>query len=338
MANMKTLSSLLETAWNNRQAFLHQMDLEQTDCFRLFHGSVEGFMGLTIDRYGKNLLIQSFHEHLTDDQIHTISRFYQQHIREINNHFYHDRSKNSHVKSRQCLMGDFTQPDITEAGLQYFCDMQHPGQDPLLFLDFRAARRKIRQISHNKQVLNCFSFSCGIGIAAAAGGAKHTTNIDFSASALAAGEKSLRLNALDADQTQFIKEDYFLAVRQMAGLSVPIRQHRGMKGIRHYPKNAFDVVVLDPPRWAKSRYGTVDLIRDYNSVFKPALLATKPQGQILCTNNVAQVDKDIWLDNIQRCCEKNNYKINQMEFIEVDEDFPSFDNNTPLKQVLLHFN
>ena len=338
MTNIQTLTSLLETAWQHRQSFLQQMHQESTDCYRLFHGSVEGFMGLTVDRYGNNLLIQSFHQSLSADEINTISDFYQKVISNVNNHFYHNRSKDAESKQRQCLIGNSLQTQISEAGLHYYCDMQHSGQDPLLFLDFRAARRKVRQISHNKSVLNCFSFSCGIGIAAAAGQASRVHNVDFSSSALSAGEKSLALNALDQAQTQFIKEDYFLAVRQMAGLSLPVRQQRGMKGIKRYPQQSFDLVVLDPPRWSKSRFGTVDLIRDYNSVFKPALLATKPQGQILCTNNVAQVDKQIWLDNIQRCCEKNAYKINRIEFIDVDEDFPSFDNNTPLKQVLLSFN
>jgi len=97
----------------------------------------------------------------------------------------------------------------------------------------------------------------------------------------------------------------------------------------------FDLVFLDPPKWAKSPYGTVDLVRDYPSVFKPSLLATKPGGRLVCCNNVAQVDRDDWIDQLQRSARKAGRSIKSLEIIQPEADFPSFDNNPPLKIAVL---
>ena len=336
MTETAELTTHLLEALKQRSAFIATMNAENTDCYRLFHGSVEGFMGVTVDRYGANLLIQSFHQCLDTEQLELIMQFYLQALPQIKHVFSHNRSKGA-KENRQCLKGDFSCREVTELGVKYYCDMQHSGQDPLLFLDFRHARRLIKQTAAHKSVLNTFSFSCGIGISAMAGGAEKVCNVDFASSALAAGRQSLQLNAMDAQRCEFIQEDYFLATRQMAGLSIPVRRGRGLKGLKRYPKQLFDLVVLDPPRWAKSKFGTVDLVRDYSSVFKPALLATKPGGQLFCTNNVAQVDLQEWLEGIKRCCEKNNRPIANLQLVNVGEDFPSFDNNHPLKQALITF-
>ncbi len=101
------------------------------------------------------------------------------------------------------------------------------------------------------------------------------------------------------------------------------------------PKQHFDIVVLDPPRWAKSPFGTVDLIRDYPSLLKPCLLATKENGRVLCTNNVAKVDIDYWLKIITRCAEKAGRPVKQIERMVPEEDFPSHDNRPPLKIAVL---
>ena len=67
-----------------------------------------------------------------------------------------------------------------ELGIRYTVDPIHKGIDPLLFLDFRAGRRRILRESSDQTVLNLFSYTCGIGVAAAKGGAKRVVNVDFS--------------------------------------------------------------------------------------------------------------------------------------------------------------
>ena len=95
------------------------------------------------------------------------------------------------------------------------------------------------------------------------------------------------------------------------------------------------LVFLDPPRYAKSPFGVVDLVNDYASVFKPALLCTTAGGTLICTNNVADVKRDAWLDQLQRSATKAGRPIREMEWIMPEADFPSSDGQPPLKIALL---
>jgi 23S rRNA (cytosine1962-C5)-methyltransferase len=105
-----------------------------------------------------------------------------------------------------------------------------------------------------------------------------------------------------------------------------------------FPKleaQTFDLVFLDPPRYAKSPFGVVDLVNDYASVFKPALLCVADGGSLICTNNVADVQRDAWLDQLQRSAAKAGRPIRDMEWIMPEADFPSSDGQPPLKIALL---
>jgi 23S rRNA (cytosine1962-C5)-methyltransferase len=97
----------------------------------------------------------------------------------------------------------------------------------------------------------------------------------------------------------------------------------------------FDIVFLDPPRYAKSLFGVVDLVNDYPAIFKPALLCTVEGGILYCCNNVADVDRNVWLDQLQRSARKAGRPIRDFEWIFPEADFPSPDGNVPLKIVAL---
>jgi 23S rRNA (cytosine1962-C5)-methyltransferase len=135
---------------------------------------------------------------------------------------------------------------------------------------------------------------------------------------------------------RFVKCDAFAAMRQYSGLG----QAEYVRGKRMppFPKldaQTFDLVMLDPPRLAKSPFGVVDLVHDYASVFKPALLCTSAGGTLICTNNVAEVQRDAWLDQLQRSAAKAGRPILAMEWITPEADFPSSDGQPPLKIALL---
>ena len=98
----------------------------------------------------------------------------------------------------------------------------------------------------------------------------------------------------------------------------------------------FDLVFLDPPRYAKSPFGVGDLVNDYAALFKPALLTTAPGGTLICCNNVAQVDRDTWLAQLTRSAAKAGRPVHDVEWIVPEADFPSYDGQAPLKMALLH--
>jgi len=91
-------------------------------------------------------------------------------------------------------------------------------------------------------------------------------------------------------------------------------------------------VFLDPPTWAKSSFGAVDIAGDYPSLFKPAVLIARPEGgKILATNHLASVELNAWLDVLKRCAAKAGRPLKSVEVIQPEKDFPSFDGRHPLK-------
>ena len=338
------ITALLTTALAKRETLINNLsiadlpktDFPKTDCFRVFHGTVEGINGLNIDRYGDAWLIQTFHQTLNEEELQSIRNVLLS-VADLPI-VYNDRSnKNSRIINELDVEIDayaHSQQVIAENGILFTSKLRHEGQDPLLFLDMRVGREFVKANSHKKTVLNLFSYTCGIGTAAAVGGAKRVLNVDFSSFALAAGEKNAQLNGVES-VCQFIQSDAFPALRQLAGLKVASRNNKKLPSYPKMSASQFDLVFLDPPRFAKSAFGTVDLVNDYQSLFKPAVLTTKPGGTIVCCNNVAKVDKEAWFKSLVRCVEKQGREVSHVEWLDCHQDFPSFDDNHPLKIVAL---
>lgn len=336
---MPSLDQALRAALDARQHLLAELHAQGTDCYRLFHGSQEGAPGLTVDRYGPQLLVQSFHQPLQPDDLQAIASSIEAQLGQGLLPVYNDRSRgNSRIDRDPGLFqaSDAALEDMIghEWGLSYRVRGRHAGQDPLLFLDLRHARGWIKANSAGKSVLNLFAYTCGVGLCAAAGGAREVINLDFAQGNLGVGRENAALN-LELPAMQFIQSDYFPAIRQLADL--PISSRRGQK-LPNYPRlqpRQFDLVFLDPPAWAKSAFGTVDLLRDYQSLLKPALLATAEGGTLVCCNNLAKVEMSDWRTQVLRCAKKLGRSVQDCQVIAPASDFPSTDGKPPLKTLIL---
>jgi len=337
--SMSSLNQALRAALDRRQDLLAELHQQGTDCYRLFHGSQEGAAGLTVDRYGPQLLVQSFHQPLESDALLSVHATINQHLGMDTLLVYNDRSKgNSRIDREDSIYRaeEAALQDLVghEWGLNYRVRGRHAGQDPLLFLDLRNARGWVKDHSAGKSVLNLFAYTCGVGLSAAAGGAREVCNLDFAEGNLAVGRENGQLNP-QLPTMQFVQSDYFPAIRQLAGL--PITQRRGQK-LPAYPRleqRQYDLVLLDPPAWAKSAFGTVDLLRDYQSLLKPALLATADDGVLICCNNLAKVAMDDWREQVLRCAQKAGRTVRDWQVLSPGRDFPSMDQQPPLKTLIL---
>ncbi len=334
-----TLPQSLRAALDRRSALLSQLQAQDTDCYRLFHGSQEGAPGLTIDRYGPQLLVQSFHQPLVREVLLELADICSTRLGLPLLLVYNDRSgghsridrTDEVYKAEPSALADLLGQ---EWGLNYRVRGRHPGQDPLLFLDLRNARGWVKTNSQGKSVLNLFAYTCGVGLAAAAGGARQVCNVDFAEGNLAVGKENVQLNP-QLPPMQFIQSDYFPAIRQLAGLPIAQRRSQKLPSYPRLPQQAFDLVFLDPPAWAKSAFGTVDLLRDYQSLLKPALQATAENGVLVCCNNLAKVAMDDWREQVLRCAEKLGRPVRDCQVLAPAADFPSFDNRPPLKTLIL---
>ena len=332
------LTDLLQAAFTARQPLIERLHGDDTNAYRLFHGATEGLPGLTVDRYGDLLLIQTFHEPLDGHDRVAVENFYTAALPGLVA-VYNDRSRaNSRIANPlpAAVLAEAQKPrEFHEMSVRYLVQARHAGQDPWLFLDLRAGRRRVMQEAAGKSVLNLFAYTCGVGIAAARAGAAHVVNVDFAESSLKVGKENARLNDLPI-RLRFVHSDAFAAMRQLAGIGQP-KMVRG-KLMPSFPKlepRQFDLVFLDPPRHAKSPFGVVDIVNDYAALMKPALLCTNEGGTLICCNNAAQISREVWADQLLRCANKIGRTIRELEWIAPEEDFPSPDGQPPLKIALL---
>lgn len=306
-------------AIDRRAAFLARA---RTDCVRLFVGSAEGAPGVTVDRYGPVLLIQSFEDPIDPDPIASaVERALGLSLIAVWNHRPAFR--------REGFDHWFAAPDLRDAigdeeGMRFVVDPRAAGLDPPLFLDLRAGRRAMRELARG-DVLNLFAYTCGLGIAAAVSGAR-VLNVDFARSALAIGERNAALNGVEVEM---LHEDAIPVVRQLAGL--PIKGRGARRPFTKLSPRTFDVVALDPPRWSKSPFGAVDVARDYPTLLKPAMLATAKGGALLATNHVPSIDRAGFETVLRRTAQKIDREIASFTWIECDEDVPRSDGPPPLK-------
>jgi 23S rRNA (cytosine1962-C5)-methyltransferase len=306
------LSTLLDRAAEARLRLVEGFHAEGTDAYRVFHGAAEGREGLAIDRYGPLILVQSFRGPL-------------------------DASERAEIEARFSAAGELAFVDRTpgpesaehvcrEAGIPFAVRARHRGQDPWLFLDLRAGRRRLRELAKGRSVLNLFAYTCTAGVAATCAGASEVWNVDFSSSALDVGRRNAELNGISMT---FVREDCLPVLRQLAGL--PVKGRGSFREYERFEPRTFDIVFLDPPAWSKGPFGAIDVERDYASLFKPALLATAPGGTVIATNHVASVEREDWTSALARCSEKAGRPLAGIELLQPDADFPSRDGRPPLK-------
>ncbi|MBI5853595.1 MAG: class I SAM-dependent methyltransferase [Planctomycetes bacterium] len=322
-------AQLLAIAVSRRAGLVERLRAEGTDCWRVFHGATEGLPGVAIDRFGALCMVQLFRAASADCDVSAL----------VEATAGHDVGEAIVVVDRRrgpahvVVHGDHADDEYIarEGGMRCLVRARHAGQDPWLFLDLRAARRALREIAPGRSVLNLFAYTCGAGVAAACAGAREVWNVDFSTNWLAIGARNAELNGVAACQ-RFLAEAALAVMRQLAG--IPVGRRGKVPHHARIERRQFDVVVLDPPRLAHGSFGKIDLVGDYQSLFKPAWLSTAAGGTLIATNNVASVERDSWLRALERCAEKAGRPLRDVQVLAPDADFPSPDGRSPLKVAL----
>lgn len=294
-----------------------------TDAYRLFHGAAEGAPGVTVDRYGAEVLIQVFREDIDEDWAALAAC-----VRDAQSGVSGVRVvRRGKGKQELATVGELVErAQCHEDGCHYWNSLVQAGNDPWFYLDFRAARRFISSISQGAKVANFFSYTGTAGVAAAVAGAKQVSNIDFGKWCLDVARDNAELNQVE---TRIVRDDFFSVARQWAGAGTKNRR-RGGKGPVYGPES-FDVVILDPPTRSKGPNGAVDILRDYPSLAKPCIQMVAPGGWLICSHHHTGLDFDEWQTIVQRTAAKIGRTIVREERITPDPDFPAVGEEPLLK-------
>ena len=150
--------------------------------------------------------------------------------------------------------------EITENGMRLLVDIK-TGHKTGYYLDQRDSRLAVRQWAEGRDVLNCFSYTGGFGVAALLGGAKHVLQMDSSGPALEIAKQNAELNGLDPAASEYIEGDVFKELRRFRD-----------------SRREFDLIILDPPKFVESRNQLEKGARGYKDINLLAFKLLRPGG------------------------------------------------------------
>jgi len=242
-------------------------DAKNQNAYRLVHGEGDNLPGLIVDVYNKTAVMQA----------HSIGMHLQRHdiARQLMD-VMDGRIENVYYKSETTL--PFMEPEngflyggsdeniAMENGLRFYVDWLR-GQKTGFFVDQRENRALLEQYSHNKRVLNMFCYTGGFSFYAMRGGAQLVHSVDSSAKAIELTNRNVELNFPGDKRHQAFCEDAFKYLDDMG---------------------EYDLVILDPPAFAKHRAALHNALKGYTRLNQKAM-EKMPSGSILFTFSCSQV-------------------------------------------------
>lgn len=294
----------ISAAW----ALRNSVDLpnKHTNSCRLIHGEGDGLPGLIADYYGGVLVMQAH-----DAGMHTDRNVIAQAFRDV----LGDSIKAVYYKSQSTLPGKMREPAtdeyllgepvaqhvIVENGNKFYVDWQE-GQKTGFFLDQRDNRKLLGEYSRGKKLLNTFCYTGGFSVYALTSGATVVHSVDSSQKAIELTRKNISLNGFDPSLHECFATDTF--------------------DFLHDKQSEYDVIVLDPPAFAKHRDARHQAVRGYQRLNVEAMRAIKPGG-ILFTFSCSQVvDRQLFYDTIVAAAINAGREISVLHHLSQPADHP----------------
>jgi 23S rRNA (cytosine1962-C5)-methyltransferase len=249
-----------------------------TDAYRLVFAESDGLPGLIVDRYGEWLVLQS----LTLGVEPWKALLAELLLELVPCRGIYERS-DADVRAQEglapvtgVLVGEEPPPEVVirEQGLRFAVDLRR-GHKTGFYLDQRENRRRVAAHARGGEVLNVFSYTGGFAVYALAGGARSVTNLDSSAEALRLAEANARANDLAASTS--LEGDAFYALRRL--------RDEGRQ---------FDLVILDPPKFAFSRAQLIAATRGYKDINMLGMRLLRPGGVLATFSCSGLVSEDLF--------------------------------------------
>lgn len=298
----------IKAAVDYRESFYKD---ETTTAFRVLNGEGDGLGGLTIDYFDgfymltwyslgiyelKEIIIEALKLSVEYKGIYQKKRF--------------DGKGKYLDDDNDFLFGEEADAPITiKENNVNFAIYLDDGAMVGVFLDQRDVRKAIRdKYAKGKTVLNTFSYTGAFSVFAAVGGAKKTTSVDLAKRSLTKTQEQFSVNAIDVQKQDIIVEDVFnyfkYAVRK---------------------KLLFDMVVVDPPSFARSKKHTFSASKDYVNLLKEVIQITNTNGIIVASTNSANFSMMTFRDFISKAFKELKGKFKVEESYTLPRDFKVLD-------------
>ena len=287
--NQAFFETLFRQAKEKRSAYYQD---ELTTAFRLFNQEGDGFGGLTVDLYGDYAVFSWYNSYVYQIR-KVISEAFRQVFPEVLGAYEKIRFKGLDYESAHVYGQEA--PDfftVLENGVLYQVFM-NDGLMTGIFLDQHEVRGSLVDgLAMGKSLLNMFSYTAAFSVAAAMGGSSQTTSVDLAKRSRELSQAHFQANGISTGDHLFIVMDVFEYFK-----------YAKRKGL------TYDVIVLDPPSFARNKKQTFSVAKDYHKLISQSLEILNPEGIIIASTNAANVSRQKFTEQIDKGFAGRSYQI-----------------------------
>ncbi|MGB8001639.1 MAG: class I SAM-dependent rRNA methyltransferase [Anaerobacillus sp.] len=294
---------MIQKALHYRGSFFEDSN---TTAFRIVNGEGDGLGGLTIDYFDGYYLINWYSEGIYSFKNKVIEAL--KRLVEYKGIYEKKRfdAKGQYVEDDDFVAGERGEfPLIVKENGVNFAVYLNDGAMVGVFLDQRPVRKLIRdKYAKGKTVLNTFSYTGAFSVFAVEGGATHTTSVDLAKRSLNKTIEQFSVNGIDYEEQNILVMDVFKYFKYAVKKNL-----------------SFDMVILDPPSFARSKKHTFSAAKDYKDLLKDAISVTEDNGVIVASTNYSGYDMKKFKGFIDQAFKETNGKYQLLEEFTLPEDF-----------------
>ena len=294
-----------------REAWMYRKDIVDTSSCRLIFGEADGLPGMVIDKFSDVLVVQSLAlgiDRWKEIIVETVKKVLAEDGILIRGVYERSDAKERTKEGMERVKGyigrEFnTFVEITENQVKYIVDIAE-GQKTGFFLDQKYNRKAVWKVCRGKKVLDCFTHTGSFALNAAKAGAASVLGVDASELAIAQAKENARLNGLE-EKAEFICADVFELLPEL--------ERRGEK---------YDVVILDPPAFTKSRESVKKAAKGYKEINLRGMKLVKDGGYLATCSCSHFMNQELFAQTIAGAARDARKRLRQIEFRTQSPDHP----------------
>ena len=299
------LKMRVQEAWDYRKK------VSDTGSCRVIFGEADFLPGLVVDKFSDVLVVQSLAlgiDRLKDQIVELLKEVLAADGIKIRGVYERSDAKVRRQEGMELYKGFIGEPfdtnvEIEENGVRYMVDVKD-GQKTGFFLDQKYNRKAIQHLCKDAKVLDCFTHTGSFALNAGYGGAKEVTGVDASELAVEQATLNSKLNGME-DRVKFICRDVFELLPEL--------EEKGEK---------FDVVILDPPAFTKSRNSVKNAVKGYREINLRGMKLVKDGGYLATCSCSHFMDPELFTKTIREAASNVHKRLRQVEYRTQAADHP----------------
>ncbi len=294
-----------------RDAVEYRLKTVDTSCCRLIFGEADYLPGFVVDKYSDILVIQSLSlgtDRYKENVLQALKKVLAEHNMPVRGIYERSDAKERTKEGMEFRTGFIGEPfdtkvEIMENGVRYLVDVEN-GQKTGFFLDQKYNRLAIQRICKDAKVLDCFTHTGSFALNAGIGGAKEVLGVDVSEIGVAQARENARLNQLEG-RVHFQCADVFDLLPKL-----------------EQEKEQFDVVILDPPAFTKSKASVKNATKGYREINLRGMRLVKDMGYFVTCSCSHFMTYELFTQMIRQAAAAAHVTLRQVEFREQSPDHP----------------